>query len=187
MANTKANVTTGKPKIAGAIYRAPLGSTLPTTADATLDAAFVAMGYVSTDGVTNAISANPSNISAWGGDVVLIAEGEKSDTLQFTLIESLSKDVLSAVHGGDNVTGTLSAGISVAVNAGLQEEAVWVIDMLMRGNVAKRIVVPDGMVSALADVVYQDNAVVGYGLTVTCLPDASGNAHYEYIKQASGT
>ena len=183
--NNKANVSAGKPKITGAIYRAPLGTTLPTTATETLAAAFKAMGYVSADGLTNANNASTSNIRAWGGDVVLVVESEKNDTLAFTLLEVLSKDVLAAVHGGANVTGSLSDGIAVEVNADVQEEAIWVIDMILRGNVAKRIVAPDAVISAMADVVYKDDSAIGYGVTLTCLPDSDGNTHYEYIKAAS--
>ena len=183
--NNKAYVSAGKPKITGAIYRAPLGTTLPTTATETLAAAFKAMGYVSADGLTNANNASTSNIRAWGGDVVLVVESEKNDTLAFTLLEVLSKDVLAAVHGGANVTGSLSDGIAVEVNADVQEEAIWVIDMILRGNVAKRIVAPDAVISAMADVVYKDDSAIGYGVTLTCLPDSDGNTHYEYIKAAS--
>ena len=56
MANTVSNVATGKPKKAGAIYVAPVGTTLPTDAEVALDAAFAAMGFVSEDGVVNANS-----------------------------------------------------------------------------------------------------------------------------------
>lgn len=187
MANNKANVSVGKPKIAGAIFRAPLGSTLPTTANATLDAAYKAMGYVSSDGLTNANSMSTNNIKAWGGDTVLVSQTDKTDTLACTLIESLNSDVLAAVFGADNVSGTLTTGISVSVNAEAQEEAVWVVDMLLNGNTAKRIVVPCGVISALADIVYKDDTAIGYGVTISCLPDASGNTHYEYILAASST
>ena len=39
MSDTK-NVTTGKPKKGGAIFRAPLGTTLPVDAKSALDPAF---------------------------------------------------------------------------------------------------------------------------------------------------
>ena len=51
MANTATNVSTGKPSKSGAIFFAPLGTSLPTSADETKDAAFVALGYVSEDGL----------------------------------------------------------------------------------------------------------------------------------------
>ena len=40
------NVSTGKPKITGAVYRAPLGTALPTDATTALSGAFVDMGYI---------------------------------------------------------------------------------------------------------------------------------------------
>ena len=40
MANNKANVTTGKPKVGGAVFRAPVGTTLPTDASTALNSAF---------------------------------------------------------------------------------------------------------------------------------------------------
>lgn len=180
--NEKKNVSAGKPKIGGAIYRAPLGTALPTTTAAQLNAAFKNMGYISADGLTNANNASVNNVKAWGGDTVLVVQTEKTDTLAFTLLEVLNKDVLCAVHGTDNVSGTLYEGITVEVNADLQEEAAWVIDLLLNGNTAKRIVCPDAVISALADVVYKDDSAIGYGVTLTCMPDASENTHYEYIK-----
>ena len=39
-------VSVGKPKVSGAVHWAPLGTSLPTSATAALNAAFVELGYV---------------------------------------------------------------------------------------------------------------------------------------------
>lgn len=185
--NNATNVSAGKPEIDGAIFRAPLGTTPPTDASTTLGSAFKAMGYVSSDGVTNANNISTTNIKAWGGDTVMVAQTDKTDTITFTLIEALNSDVLKAVFGSSNVSGALATGISVNVNADMQEEAVWVINLKLNGDTAKRIVIPNGVISNLADVVYKDDTAIGYGITLTCLPDTSGNSHYEYLLKAAST
>ena len=183
----KSNVSVGKPKIGGAIYRAPLGTSLPTSAAASLAAGFKSMGYVSADGVTNSNNLSVSNIKAWGGDTVVVAQTDRADTFKLTLIEALSADVLAAVYGSGNVSGALATGITVESNAEPQDEASWVIDMVLNGNTAKRIVIPSAVISGLDDVVYKDDTAIGYGITLTCLPDGDGNTHYEYIKSATTT
>ena len=80
MANNALNVTTGKPKIGGSIFRAPIGTALPTDATTALNVAFVGMGYVSEDGVTNSTDMEMENIKAWGGDTVLNVLTSKDDT-----------------------------------------------------------------------------------------------------------
>ena len=62
-ANTAAHVSTGKPAVNGAIYRAPLGTTLPTSTTATLNSAFKCLGYASEDGVRNNNSPSSDTIN----------------------------------------------------------------------------------------------------------------------------
>ena len=185
MANAK-NVTAAKPKIGGAIYRAPLGTTLPKNAAETLNAAFKSLGYVSEDGVVNSNSPSSEDTSAWGGDTVLSTQGEKPDTFKFTLIEAMNTDVLKAVYGDDNVSGTLEEGIAIKANADQQVSCAWVIDMLLKDNVKKRVVIPNAAVTEVGDITYADKSPVGYETTISAVPDDDHNTHYEYMISAAG-
>ena len=178
---TTSNVSTGKPKVAGAVYVAPKGTTLPTDASTTLASTFKDLGYISEDGVTNANSPDTEKIKAWGGQIVLTVTTEKSDTFQMTFIESLNTDVLKTIYGAANVTIGTST-ISIVANASELDEAVFVIDTAMRGGALKRIVIPCGKVGELGDVVYKDDEPIGYQATIEAMPDSSGNNHYEYIQ-----
>ncbi len=186
MANAS-NVTTGKPKKGGAIFRAPLGTALPTDATTALDEAFAGLGYCGDDGLTNTNSPESDNIKAWGGDTVLTYQSSKDDTFTFVLIEALNPDVLKAVYGDDNVTGTLAAGITVKANSDPQEAAAWVIEQVMRDGAHKRIVIPSAAVTEVGDITYSDEDAVGYETTITATPDTDGNTHYEYIKAKGET
>ena len=182
MPNT-AKVTTGKPKVAGAVYRAPIGTTLPTDASTALAAAFEDMGYISEDGITNSNSPDSEKIKDWGGQTVLVVTNEKPDTFKIKFLESLNEDVLETVYGVSNVT-VGSNTITVVANASALGEYIYVIDMVMTGGALKRIVIPKGSLSELGDIVYKSNEAVGYEVTLEALPDSSGNTHYEYIAAA---
>lgn len=181
-----ANVSAAKPAKAGAIYRAPLGSTLPTDATTKLDVAFRALGYVSEDGVSNENGPSSDKAKAWGGDTVLNFFDEKPDTFKFKLIEAMNPEVLKTVYGEKNVEGTdLTTGLTVNATAEEYEYYIWVIDMILKGDVAKRIVIYNASVTEVAEVTYKDNEAIGYELTISALPNTSGITHTEYIKKAS--
>lgn len=187
MANSVANVTAGKPAVSGAVYRAALANdlTLPTDATTALSADFKALGYVSDDGLVNTNSPDSDKIKAWGGDTVLVIQSEKPDEFKLTLLEVMNTDVLKTVYGSSNVTGALATGLTVKATADEPEEGAWVVEMIMRGGVLKRVVIPDGKVSEVGEITYKDDEAVGYELTIQAMPDSTGVTHYEYIKKSA--
>ena len=184
MADTK-NVVTGKPKVGGAVYRAPLGTVLPTDTVAALNQAFKNLGYCSEDGVSNTNSPESSETKAWGGDVVLNAQTSKVDSFSFKLIEALNEDVIKAVYNETNVEGTLSTGMTVKANGTENEQGEWVFEIILKDCV-KRIVIPCASITELGEIVYKDEDVLGYEITLSAVPDKNGNTHYEYIKKVKG-
>lgn len=185
MSTTVGNVTAGKPKVGGAVFRAVAGTTPPTDATTSLASAFKDLGYCSEDGLVNSNSPSVTDIKAWGGDTVLTIQEEKPDTFKVTLIEVLNPEVIKAVYGSTNVTGALGTGLTVKANATEPEEGVWAVEMVLNSNTVKRVVIPKGKISEIGDISYTDSDAVGYEITITALPDSSGNTHYEYIKQSS--
>ena len=175
-------VTAAKPKKGGAIFCAPLDTALPTDTTTALNEAFKSLGYASEDGVTNANGPSSDKVKAWGGDTVLNFQSDKPDTFKFTLIEGLNVDVLKAVYGSENVTGSLETGITIKANTADAELFAWVFDMILKGGAAKRIVVPRASIIELAEIPYKDDGAIAYGVTVSAVPDTAGNTHYEYIK-----
>lgn len=173
-------VTTGKPKVGGAVFRAPLGTELPTDAVSALDAAFKCLGHCSDEGLTNKDSISSGSIKAWGGYTIHNYQDGKSDAFKFKLVEALNPEVLKAVYGDENVTGDLEKGLHIQSTGAEHEDYVWVVDMI-HGGYAKRVVVPCAKITELAEIKYQDNTVVGYDVTISATPDENRVYHHEYI------
>ncbi|MDD7465487.1 MAG: phage tail protein [Actinomycetaceae bacterium] len=171
-----ANVSVGKPMAIGGVYAAPIGTPVPTDATTALSEAFMNLGYISDDGITNTVESDSEAIKAWGGDTVLTVQTSRTETFTYTMIESLNESVLKQAYGEENV-----AEGTVKHNGATRGRWVYVFEILLTGEKVKRIVAPIGEVTEVGDVVYVDGEPIGYEVTVTAYPDDAGNTAYEYV------
>ena len=91
------NVSVGKPRVAGAVFRAPLGTALPTDASTQLAEVYKDMGFISDDGVTNNNTADTEDVYAWGKSPVANIIKEKPDTWKMKFLEALNPNVLTTI------------------------------------------------------------------------------------------
>lgn len=184
MTNTTSNVIAGAPLLTGAAFAAPKGTALPTDETTALNAAFNSLGYVSEDGLTEAMERSTENILDWGGRTVKVVQTEFASTITLTMIEGLNAEVLKAVYGDSQVTTTAATAVAgtkhaVAVTSDPLAHKSWVFE-IKDGDARMRLVVPDGQITETGEITYTQSSVVGYEVTITAFPDSSGNFIYKY-------
>lgn len=187
---SSANVTFSKPGTSanksGYIWVAPLGTAVPTNATAELDKAFVGLGYLSEDGLTEPASFEPGDdIVAAGGDTVAQADPTFSKTWTGTCIEALNEDLLKVAYGSANVTvtpaSTTDGSITIKEQAGDIEHHVIVIDEMLKGGRKRRNVMADATFLITGDISHVHTALVNFEFTITAYPTADNPAQTQYI------
>lgn len=174
------NVSVGKPTAAGGVFAGEPSIARPIDCRTPLPSGIKGLGYVSEDGLANAIETDTEDIIAWGGDKVLTVRTSRSETFTFTFIET-SALVLAEVYGPENVTVEANGDIAVLHNAKELPRRLYVFEILLTGNRVKRIVVPNALITEVGEVVYVDGEAIGYEITLGAFPDEDGNTAYEYI------
>lgn len=183
MANNNAEyVSTAKPKAGGAIYVAPLGTTLPTDAKTALASTFQCVGLISEDGVTRSFSKDSTEIKDWSGATVKTVVNSSSETDAFTMIEFLNAVAQKVAFGDSNVTVGEDGSMTVKHNATDAPEKVFVIDSVMLDGSVSRTIIPDGKVTANDDLTYKADTALSLGVTVTALADKDGNTSIDYTE-----
>lgn len=181
MANSVANVVAGKPLATGGVWLGPYGTAAPTDASTALGAGFVAAGYIGEDGLTEATERSTDKVKAWGGDTVKVLQTDYAVTYTFTFLETHNDAVLEAVYGEDNVTktaATASTGTlrTVLLNSDTLPHQAFVFE-IKDGDSRIRIHVPDGQITEVGEITYNDSEVIGYQVTVEAFRDATLGAN----------
>lgn len=165
MALSAANVGVA---ITGLVSRAPLATAAPTTQATSLNVAFVDVGYIGEDGVTQTVpgSGDATTIKAWqNGSTVRTIRSASEDlpTFQFVMIET--KNVSLETYYGATVTSTATEGSLIYNSTATRIHYSWVFDYV-DGAELERIYVPDGVVTEVGDRLWANAEAVAYEVTV---------------------
>lgn len=183
MNNDASNVSTGKPKVGGAIFVAPKGTALPTNATTALAPAFVNLGYASEDGLVNSTETDSNDINAWGGDTVLSVQTSYKETFTVNLIET-KEAVLAQYYGAENVEVDVNGNITVRHNSKTLPEQVAVVEVVLADGRIKRTVIPAAQVSDRSgEINYTDGDAIAYPIVWNAKPSSAldGDTARDYI------
>lgn len=156
--------------VTGACSYAPAGSTGPIDATTTLDAAFLDVGYISTDGVTETRDRSTNDIVAWqNSEVVRSVITESSLSVQFVMIETNKASV--ELFYGATVSGTDG---SIEVRPGSTGGRKMVVVDYVDGEDLVRLFLPNAEVQEVGDQALTSGDAVGYDVTIKGYPGPQG-------------
>lgn len=183
-ANNVQELAAPSPRVTGGVLRAPIGTTLPTSALGSPDDAFTNLGHVSDDGLERTENRNNQEKYNWGGDLVAVLQQEYGLELKFSLLQVMNADVQKAVHGDDNVTvtpGNAEQGTEIAakLNPKLLPTGCWVFDGFYN-LIEMRLVIPIGRITQTGPVKWVQKDLAMYECTLKPFPDDEGNHGYQY-------
>lgn len=170
----------------GQVYVAPVGTALPTTSAASLNSAFVGLGYITTDGVAFAAEPEISEISAWQSrDPIrrdLIGQAK-----QFTFtLQQWNEENLPFVFGGGTVVD-LGGGEYrydfIEDDDALDEHAI-VVD-LVDGSTRHRFAFHRGNVTDTVETSFVRESEAGLPVTFKVLSPSTGGSPGSYFTNSA--
>ena len=169
MANpTVAEVSSARSVIEGGLAAAPVGTTLPTDATSTLDAAFTGYGYIGTEGIQPAKERATEDYKDMNGDTIYTLQTSFDASFTVPLAQAVGVDVKKLCFGDLNVTE--AGGVVTAVETGepLPHKS-FVISTFspVSGGVAHhRKVIEDGQIVTVEEGPLVSSAVRLYTVTI---------------------
>jgi len=169
MAKTATEVRLGT---TGSLYKAPVGTAMPTDVTTALAAAWKELGYTET-GPSMSVDTNKESFTPWQSLApVRETVTEQTITAGFTLWQR-NAETLKLAWGGGTVTGTTTRVFTPPATPVLVENAF--VFEIVDGTLIDRYLLPRATVSLNGDVAFAKDEVTGYEIELTYLQPASGS------------
>lgn len=178
--NNTDNVSSAKGVRGGYIFRAPVGTELPTDIKTPLNQAFKVLGFISEDGYVETLEADSEDIPDMNGDLLDSPQTSRVESAQFTLAE-IKAETLKVQYGEKNVTDD-GGIITVKHNGDSATTSSYVLELLLKNGRRWRKVIPKGQSAELDDLTIAVSELCARAITMKYLTDADGNTCYDYIE-----
>lgn len=160
--------------VTGAVMTGLTSASAPTGTGGTTTG-FTDLGYVTEDGVTITIpgAGDSTPIKAWqnGATVRTVrASTEDNPTVTFTLMETTIAAVEAAL--GVTVTDGATEGSFEVDTTDPRAASSWIVDVV-DGAELFRVYIPKGTPTGEVEMVFQNEAPIGYSVTLDCERDAT--------------
>lgn len=164
----------------GGAWCAPLGTAQPTDPEAAPTGAWLAIGAISEDGLTNGVDEDSEQFTPWGlSSPFRTVVTSSIRTFSFTAWET-NRPIVRALHNRLDVAELVPvAGVTTFAESASQapDRRSWLFDVY-DGATWERFFVPEGEITERSDVTFAQGEMAGYEWTISTYPDASNNLVY---------
>lgn len=173
--------------VTGALYVAPLGTTIPTGL-AAWGTGWEDVGYISDDGVTESLSEDKQEFTPWQSATPIRTEVTTSvQTFKATLWESKATTISLYYRVPEDdmtVTGTTPNEVVSFDQLGkpARDVRAFGIDVI-DGTYHRRIILPNAEVTERGDITYKSDTLIGYEVTITANVGSDGIAVKRLFKE----
>ena len=161
--------------VTGAVYVGPIATASPTDSSTALDEAFLDLGYVSSDGISETIDRTTAQIRAWQkGALVREVTSEGTYSVSLTFLET-NQEVLELYFGSDITSGVLNG--DPTSSGGRKSFVIDVVD----GAIVERTYIPLGEVTSVGERTLASGDAIGYNVTITAYADENNNTFKKFF------
>lgn len=171
----------------GDVYLAPVGTALPTTPTATLNAAFESPGYLSEDGVSFSIGGEVTDFNVWQSLQPARREKTTQDiTFGFSMVQWNEASVPLA-FGGGSVTSLGGGAYKYAFPAAdeVLDERALVLDVV-DGAAKHRFVFQRGNITEPVEATFQRGSLAALPVVFSVLAPEGGGSSGSFYSTATG-
>lgn len=171
MAINVKNAFVGQPSVdGGVLFRAPLGTALPTDSTTTIPEQWEDHGAVSEDGVSITQDRSTNDIKAFGGETFITVQDNYDEQVEITLLEDDNDAVLKSAFGDAYVEKTEATSSEGTKRVIYHTSAPLPISSFVihtvYGDKTKRYVIERGQVVSVGDTVDVHSDVTKKTLTI---------------------